>query len=246
MINQTMTSLFRGVRVNAAVGLILLAACYSGTDSMLRAQTPAKAETAPAVESKGGPKEGIKVHGHWTIDVRNPDGTLVSHREFENAMTPYGRSELVLLMIRQTVWSTWQVRLFGTACRDQNGVAGHDCVIDEPVNSGSQFPNLKIGGGTSCTSPCGPFGDTFRLSGTATVDLGGSSPNGTITGVGTFLHGECAPNVSPVQCVSATAPRNGNVFDFTATPLLDSSGQPAPLTVGQGRIIQFTVDISFS
>jgi len=26
------------------------------------------------------------VHGHWTIDVREPDGTLVSHNEFENAL----------------------------------------------------------------------------------------------------------------------------------------------------------------
>ena len=26
----------------------------------------------------GGPTEGIKVHGRWTIDVLDPDGTLVS------------------------------------------------------------------------------------------------------------------------------------------------------------------------
>ena len=28
---------------------------------------------------------GIKVHGHWIIEVLNPDGSLVNHREFENA-----------------------------------------------------------------------------------------------------------------------------------------------------------------
>ena len=25
------------------------------------------------------PHEGITVHGHWTIDVKNPDGTVASH-----------------------------------------------------------------------------------------------------------------------------------------------------------------------
>jgi hypothetical protein len=32
--------------------------------------------------------EGIAVHGRWIIDVRNPDGTLVSHQDFENAVDP--------------------------------------------------------------------------------------------------------------------------------------------------------------
>lgn len=35
-----------------------------------------------------GPSEGIQVHGHWTIEVRNPDGKVVSHTEFENALSP--------------------------------------------------------------------------------------------------------------------------------------------------------------
>src|SRR5271168_3514589 len=32
------------------------------------------------------PHEGITVHGHWTIDVKNPDGTVASHHEFENSI----------------------------------------------------------------------------------------------------------------------------------------------------------------
>jgi hypothetical protein len=34
--------------------------------------------------------EGIKVHRRWTIDVRQPDGKLVSHHEFDNALTEDG------------------------------------------------------------------------------------------------------------------------------------------------------------
>jgi len=33
----------------------------------------------------GGKNEGIKVHGHWVIDVKNPDGSLAGHRDFENS-----------------------------------------------------------------------------------------------------------------------------------------------------------------
>lgn len=34
----------------------------------------------------GGLAAGIKVRGWWTIDVRNPDGKLFSHTEFENSL----------------------------------------------------------------------------------------------------------------------------------------------------------------
>ena len=44
-------------------------------------------KTPPAEAKSERPgHEGIKVHGHWVIDVRNLDGKLVTHREFENAL----------------------------------------------------------------------------------------------------------------------------------------------------------------
>lgn len=33
-----------------------------------------------------GMNTGIKVHGHWVIDVKNPDGSLARHVEFENSL----------------------------------------------------------------------------------------------------------------------------------------------------------------
>jgi hypothetical protein len=57
----------------------------------------AEAASVPAKEEReDGPHEGIKVHGHWVIDVRNPDGSLVTHHEFENALRP---SSMVLPQI---------------------------------------------------------------------------------------------------------------------------------------------------
>ena len=35
-------------------------------------------------------RHGIRIHGHWVIDVRNPDGKLVEHRDFENSLVKSG------------------------------------------------------------------------------------------------------------------------------------------------------------
>jgi hypothetical protein len=62
--------------------------------------------TKPATAEKaepGGKSEGIKVHGHWIIDVRNPDGTLATHREFENSLQISGATALVNFLARTRV-----------------------------------------------------------------------------------------------------------------------------------------------
>jgi len=53
---------------------------------------PTPATAAPgqvrAARPGGGISQSIKVHGHWVIEVRNPDGSLVRHVEFENSLDP--------------------------------------------------------------------------------------------------------------------------------------------------------------
>ena len=41
----------------------------------------------------GGMTEGLQVHGHWRVVVRNPDGSVASRHEFNNALV----DKLVLL-----------------------------------------------------------------------------------------------------------------------------------------------------
>jgi len=91
----------------AGLGLVLgavFALVLSGS-SVVRAQAsaispavpaaaPAKAaptaragqSASPSNRQPGGTHEGIKVHGHWMIEVKRPDGKLVSHTEFENSL----------------------------------------------------------------------------------------------------------------------------------------------------------------
>src|ERR1700689_5452346 len=57
---------------------------------------PAKAPVPPDPEKpKKGSHEGIIVHGHWTLEVKNPDGTVVERREFENALDPFEGADLL-------------------------------------------------------------------------------------------------------------------------------------------------------
>jgi hypothetical protein len=70
---------------------------------------------AAAEPGHGAPADGIKVHGHWTIEVRNPDGSLVSHNEFENALMPAGALNLARFLGRVNSPGLWSVLLWSIA-----------------------------------------------------------------------------------------------------------------------------------
>jgi hypothetical protein len=58
-----------------------------------------------------GQHEGITVHGHWTIEVKNPDGSLVQHVEFENALQAAGVDLLPALLGRTASPGAWAIML---------------------------------------------------------------------------------------------------------------------------------------
>lgn len=61
-----------------------------------RKEAQGESETVTEEKPSGDSRhEGIKVHGHWTIEVRNSDGTLATHREFENSLTQSTGSPLL-------------------------------------------------------------------------------------------------------------------------------------------------------
>jgi hypothetical protein len=60
-------------------------------------------------------KDGIKVHGHWTIDVRNADGTLSSHNDLENELMPSGGAALANVLGRISRPTEWRLELSNNA-----------------------------------------------------------------------------------------------------------------------------------
>jgi hypothetical protein len=81
----------------------------------------------------GQSAEGIKVHGHWVIEVRDADGTLHERRAFENALTVLGKQTLVnLLGGKQGPITRWRVYLYGSGSTiDDPCLKG--CLIYEPA-----------------------------------------------------------------------------------------------------------------
>lgn len=73
-----------------------------------------------------GTHEGIQVHGYWTIEVRNPDGTVTAHREFENAVRAAGQDYLESLLTGQAVPGGMAIALNGADITAELGFCGFE------------------------------------------------------------------------------------------------------------------------
>jgi hypothetical protein len=190
------------------------------------AQVVAQSEPAAPARgaSPGASQEGIKVHGEWTLTVRNPDGTIAARHEFKNALYPGGGDKILAQLLAGTaVTGQWTIALFAssaTACNANNA----PCQITE--NSSPNAANSRDLTRTVPTS--GPDAGKLVLRGSVRIPN-----NATITTVQTELT-SCAPTVPAASCVSAFGD------GFTQKSL--TTGVP----VVQDQLVEVKVVISFS
>jgi len=225
----------------AVLVVIILALAYAGAaqDKGTAATTaPRETRVADNTEPPSGPRDGIKVHGHWTIVVRNADGSVASRHEFENALTTgsagSGNAALAQFLARQYAIGTWQISLGNSnssqdPCRTANGTPVI-CFIVEPTSRYKDvfdFPNLSVQVPTSGTNAF-----SIVLSGTATAAAAGSISN-VYTGLGA-----CPSSVSPSACSGSA--ENSTGFGFTGQNLSTA------ISVQAGQSISVTVVLSFS
>jgi hypothetical protein len=109
------------------------------------------------------PGDGIKVHGHWTIELTNPDGTIAAHHEFENALLNQGARVLATLLQGNAPRGFWLVQV-GTPTGGPCGPNATPCFLSEP---GSPIS------GTPLTIELMANGESVRLRGTTTAGLDG-------------------------------------------------------------------------
>jgi len=240
MIKYAMSSLFSRVQLTTAMGfVVVLGLCQAGVFT-----TPVQAQQVPASSPRGGPKEAIKIHGYWTIDVRNPDGTLVKHIEFENALTPHGASELARILARVSTPGLWEIRLTNTnSSADpwaQPGVTGG--VILEPSPSAVATARQAIT--LTVSSPqAGPNAGQLVLSGNITADHAGAIDKVQTESM------SCASTILPNLCQNNQA-NDAGIFTEKTLDQPVNGACPAnavcAVNVVAGQIIQVTVVISFS
>jgi hypothetical protein len=189
--------------------------------------SPAPAARAGEGEARRGTRQGIKVHGHWTIDIKNPDGSLVSHHVFENSLAS-GAVSLPQILARTLVPGAWTVVLQPGTSGLRKPCPHHrlgSCRIGE---SGEQFNTLTVDVPAS-----GPSAGKLVLSGHATAEA-----EGDVFEVYTEL-GLCPATTLPAVC--ATSAKGG-----TESPRFTWHSLPTPIVALANQIIQVTVVISFS
>lgn len=115
-----------GTKKKTSCALVLIAAlsCASAL-----AQSPT---TTPVGSSSGAGQEGVKVHGDWTLTVRNPDGTIAAVHQFKNALSTVTGADRLLarLLEATTAVSEWAINM-GTNPPGACGV-GPNCLITQP------------------------------------------------------------------------------------------------------------------
>ena len=223
------------------------------------APAPMRADGAPTLSdglppfkvaadsSQKGTMEGLQVHGHWVIDVKDPDGKLASHKEFENALSSSAQGILVGMITGQFVPGDLMI-----AMGAQSGNA--------PCTAVFQFCGLTR---TLATSPATNYCTAYYCSANLTVTpsygtlfsgpyslvLSGSIVANQTGTIGTFytIYSACSTvavgtnptsqvDISPVGCTTNTV--NNWVGPLTAASI-------TPISVASGQIVQVTVTLTF-
>ena len=182
---------------------------------------------SPVVMAQG---EGIKVNGDWTIEVRQPDGTLVERREFRNGLV--GANVLSRLLGGNWVVGSWSVLIqradatAGWPCG--TGAIGSFCnIVDKdfyPLNGVADFN----------------VGTLSITQGVESIELNGSFTAARDTVLGSVQTSVLVCNTTPCTYPNlvGTAALTYKAFDGTA-------GAPLPIHVDPGQFVQVKVTLSF-
>ncbi len=265
----------RIARCGMAVASVLALALAMAGASLAQSQPQASAAKPAAVAAKtaapaakSAPKglhEGITIHGHWVIEVKNPDGSVARHVEFENSLdpgiylpqgfpyaggtlanavtVPGGAALLAALLSGQAAEgaNSWEIALVGSPAL--SGAGNAPCQF-----GGNGVPVLNScfifqGSSFACTAGGGStagIGCNLSATPSATgIQLSGSvtaGVAGSISEVATFVGNACA-NISSCFLPSSAQ----GVDSFTSA----TNFPGVPVSVNAGQSIAVTVQISF-
>lgn len=184
------------------------------------------AEEQPNSATPGGPHESVKVHGHWVIEVKNPDGSLAQRHEFENSLQSDATKALSELLLGNAVPAGWFVSLQpGSASTNSPCGKGVSCIlIPAKLESSQGCPAVCSNNLAASAAPGG-----FTLSGWIQAKSAGS-----ISNVATAIYlctasaiGGSPGTTSPSQCQAAPGTSQTQFsFTFVRLPATNSSSNP--------------------
>jgi len=193
--------------------VVLVAAIALGLVFGLSGGQPQGTESTQAtLASSGGPNEAIQVHGHWNIEVINPDGTLANRQEFDNTLVDMGKSVLESLLVGENSAGMWMVRLTATQQASSPFASGSGWIIDNrytgtPSSAPDTFYTLDV-----ARDPITP--GVFTLTGTATA-----TKDGGINFVATQLE-TCDASTAPSACTELQASNEFTMASFNTVDVV--------------------------
>ena len=190
------------------------------------------AEPAPEPAASNG----IQVHGHWTVTVTNPDGTLDAVHEFDNELTLSGSGNLAGLLANETPIQSWLIHistnLSGTAdmmtCEQNTSTIS---LINLPAQIFKQ--TNAAGHWVEITAEC-------RVQG---ISASEASSNPTIKFVKTFAKA-CPQDDTP--CYKAFSLYIGSFMASLETLRFTEHVLEDPIPVSDNQLLSFKVVIGFS
>jgi len=190
--------------------------------------------TQQSVLKDADPENGVGVHGHWIITVRENDGTLVRRFEFDNALVNDGGAWLAEHLSKTgPLPFFWRVVLISNSAPVCTSAVTSDlfgsgtvCAFGESSLSHTGTSTLHS---TDITLTAEP-GGVMRLAGQLTMEADGS-----INEVGTWI----AELDTGDPCVqSQTCP----IREFTRADAPNGGNVP----VSAGQLVDVQVDIAFT
>ncbi len=176
------------------IRMALIASMALGGFPATQAQRKAAATDATATREKsaGGRTEGIKVHGHWTITVRNADGSVASRNEFENSLSSgTGNAALVQILGRTMTPGLWNINVITVDSAGLEQIqALYESASTAPVGASTFKGLLVLADATG-----------LHLSGTVKAAIGPAT--GVIGGVNTMVFA-CPATATPATPCSDT------------------------------------------
>jgi hypothetical protein len=235
----------------------------TGGRAVVQTSTGAAATSAASFAREGvaqkpadGMHQGLTMHGHWIIDIKDPDGTPRQHHEFENSIQYDGQNYLIGLMSGYGAAGPWEIYFSNAGAT----TAGSPCNTGNYPYCAIVYSTTTTPGQFACSiytcasgltiTPTFGAGPTLTLSGSiaatqaGTIGFVATGMNACgQTGVASFP--TAISTVSPATCY--TSPNGGtnsigNDFGGTAT----STTLSAPISVAKGQLMQITVVLSFS
>jgi len=208
------------------VAAVLAAALLVAAAVVLGAFAGRSTDRAASSSARDPNAVGIKVHGQWKLQVRQPNGRVVRTYRFHNDLYPaFGAGRIAQMLLGSSSPGSWQIYLFGPPasmpCEQFGSPSG--CSIVKPGwgGVGATFDNLVQS----------PISGGLRLRGTAIADR-----DGQISNVWTYLSG-CSASVAPSAC---------DASNTSSTTVVTSRTLPTAVNLGAGQQVLVTVDLTFS